>query len=92
MRRYEMPERPQFLETPTQAQALLVVTSESKAPDRFVEDGKSRLHSHDIPNCTGCFHVRRTVKAATSFSKKKTAHYVCLTEVFRERPRKLPAI
>jgi hypothetical protein len=82
-----------FLEaTPTQARALLIVTSESKAPDRFVEDGKSRLHSHEIPKCAGCFHVRRTVKAAASFSNKTTAHYVCLIEVFREQPQRLPAI
>jgi hypothetical protein len=82
-----------FLEaTPTQARGLLIVISESKAPDRFVEDGKSRLHTHDIPNCNGYFHVRRTVKAAASFSNKKTAHYVCLIEVFRERPQRLPAI
>ena len=45
-----------------------------------------------VGNCTGCFHVRRTVKAAASFSNKKTAHYLCLIEVFRERPQRLPAI
>ena len=78
--------------TPTHARGFLVVTSEAKAPTRFVEDGKSRLHSHDIPGCTGCFHVRRTVKAAASFSNKETAHYVCLIEVFRQRPQKLPKV
>lgn len=82
-----------FLSTSqTNARAFLVIVSESKALTRFVFEGKSRLGTHDIPNSTGCFHVRRTVKAAASFSKKSSAHYVCLLEVFCERPKKLPAI
>lgn len=83
----------QFLNsTPTQARAFLIVVSESKAPKRFVEDGKSKLGSNDIPGANGCFHVRRTVKAAASFSNKSTAHYVSLIEVFSERPKRLPKI
>jgi len=78
--------------TETNARAFLIVVSESKAPTRFVKDGKSILGSHSLPDSGGCYHVRRTVKAAASFSNKNTAHYVCLIEVFRERPRKLPRI
>lgn len=78
--------------TQTQARAFLIVVSESKAPSRFVAEGKSRLGTFLIPDSDGCFHVRRTVKAAASFSNKSSAHYVCLLEVFRERPKKLPKI
>ncbi|WP_136661683.1 hypothetical protein [Nitratireductor sp. XY-223] len=65
------------------ARTFLFVVSESRAHPRFVKDGKSILGVHDIPNCGGHFRVRRTVKAAASFSGKETAHYVCLIEVFR---------
>ncbi|WP_155987027.1 hypothetical protein [Thioalkalivibrio sp. ALE11] len=78
--------------TQTNARAFLIVVSESKAPARFVAGGKSRLGSHPIPDSLGCFHVRRTVKAAASFSNKNSAHYVCLIEVFRDRPTPLPKI
>lgn len=78
--------------TPTQARAFLIVVSESKAPRRFVANGKSILGTHPIPDSDGCFHVRRTVKAAASFSNKSSAHYVCLLEVFHVRPQKLPKI
>jgi hypothetical protein len=78
--------------TQTNARAFLIIVSESKAPKRFVFDGKSRRGSNSIPNSEGCFHVRRTVKAAASFSKKSSAHYVCLIEVFRKSPKKLPKI
>ncbi len=78
--------------TQTQARAFLVIVSESKAPTRFVSEGKSRLGTHKVPGTGGCFHVRRTVKAAASFSNKSSAHYVCLLEVFLERPKKLPKI
>ena len=64
------------------ARAFLFVMSESSAPRRFVKNGKSWLGAHPIPNCSGNFRVRRTVKAASSFSGKETAHYVCLIEVF----------
>lgn len=74
------------------ARCFLFVVSESKAPSRFVKDGKSQLGPKTIPGGSGRFHVRRTVKAAASFSNKRTAHYVCLLEVFRDRPQKLPAI
>lgn len=78
--------------TQTNARAFLILVSESKAPPRFVIGGKSQLGSHSIPGSQGCFHVRRTVKAAASFSNKHSAHYVCLIEVFRSRPKKLPTI
>ena len=61
---------------------FLFVVSESLAPRRFVKDGKSILGAHPIPGCTGHFRVRRSVKAAASFSGKESAHYVCLLEVF----------
>ena len=66
------------------ARAFLFVVSESSAPGRFVKNGKSWLGSHAIPNCSGNFRVRRTVKAAASFSGKSKAQYVCLVEVFLE--------
>lgn len=78
--------------TPTNARAFLIVVSESRAPARFVSEGKSRLGSHSVPGTNGCFHVRRTVKASASFSLRSAAHYVCLIEVFRERPKALPKI
>ena len=59
-----------------------IVVSEGAAPTRFVHDGKSKLINQKIPGCDGYFRVRRTVKAAASFSKKSAAHYVCLVEVF----------
>ena len=61
---------------------FLIVVSESLAPRRFVKDGRSILGPHPIPKCTGHYRVRRSVKAAASFSGKETAHYVCLVEVF----------
>lgn len=63
---------------------FLFVVSESLAPRRFVKDGKSILGVHTIPGSTGHFRVRRSVKAAASFSGKESAHYVCLLEVFLE--------
>ena len=78
--------------TETHARAFLIVVGESRAPPRFVGDGKSRLGSFEIPGSDGCFHVRRTVKAAASFSAKRSAHYVCLVEVFTDRPKKLPSV
>lgn len=62
---------------------FLLVVSESRAPSRFVKDGKSKLGAHEIPGTSGKFHVRRSVKAAASFSGKESAHYVCLIEIFR---------
>ena len=81
-----------LLSHPGNVRCFLILISEAKAPTRFVLNGKSKLGTHEIPNCDGCFHVRRTVKAAASFSNKKSAHYVCLIEVFTERPKKLPKI
>jgi hypothetical protein len=64
------------------SRAFLFVVAESLAPRLFVKDGKSILGARDIPGVTGHFRVRRTVKAAASFSGKESAHYVCLVEVF----------
>lgn len=64
------------------ARAFLFIVSESNAPSRFVKSGKSWLGAHEIPKCTGNFRVRKTVKAAASFSGKEKAHYVCLIEIF----------
>lgn len=77
----------------TQARAFLIVASEGNLPKRFVDEkkGNSRLHSHEIPGTTGCYHVRRTVKAAASFERKKTANFVCIVEVFNKKPNKLPS-
>ena len=76
----------------TEARAFLIVASEAKLPQRFVEDkGSSKLDKHDIPGTTGCYHVRRTVKAAPSFIKTGSAHYVCIVEIFTKPPKKLPA-
>lgn len=74
-----------FLQVATAGtRCFLFVVSESLAPRRFVKDGKSVLGAHAIPGCTGHFRVRRSVKAAASFSGKESAHYVCLLEVFLE--------
>ena len=72
------------------ARAFFILASESSLPSRFVdsEKGISRLHAHKIPKTNGVFHVRRTVKAAASFKKKKTAHYVSIAEVFSDPPAK----
>ena len=73
------------------ARALLILASEAQLPERFVgEAGVSRLYKHDIPNSEGCYHVRRTVKAAHSFKRKEHANYVCVVEVFTKPPQKLP--
>ena len=66
------------------ARAFLFVVSENSVPSRFVKNGKSWLGSHKIPQCNGNYRVRRTVKAAASFSGHKRAQYVCLIEVFLE--------
>lgn len=74
--------------TRTQARAFLFVVCEGRAHPRFIRDGKSRLGVHDLPGNIGHFRVRRTVKAAASFSRKESAHYVCLIEVFLRRSDK----
>jgi hypothetical protein len=66
---------------------FLFIVSESHAPKRFVKDGKSISGAHPIPGTTGNYRVRRSVKAAASFSGKESAHYVCLLEVFLEGQR-----
>jgi hypothetical protein len=61
---------------------FLFIVSESRAPRHFVKDGKSIFGSHAIPGTSGKYRVRRSLKAAASFSGKESAHYVCLLEVF----------
>jgi hypothetical protein len=74
-----------FLQVATAGtRCFLFVVSESHAPRRFVKNGKSIRGAHPIPDCTGHFRVRRSVKAAASFSSKVSAHYVCFLEVFLE--------
>jgi len=74
-----------FLQVATAGtRCFLFVVSEGLAPRRFVKDGKSILGAHPIPGATGHFRIRRSVKAAASFSGKESAHYVCLLEVFLE--------
>ncbi|MBN3797217.1 hypothetical protein [Burkholderia sp. Ac-20392] len=74
-----------FLQVARQGtRCFLFIVSESYAPRRFVKDGRSILGAHPVPGTTGNFRVRRSVKAAASFSGKETAHYVCLLEVFLE--------
>ena len=68
--------------THTQARAFLFVVCEGRSHPRFIKNGKSILGVHELTGKQGHFRVRRTVKAAASFSGKETAHYVCLVEVF----------
>lgn len=77
-----------------EARAFLIIASESDLPERFVDpdQGISRLHPHPIPDSDGVYHVRRTVKAASSFEKKTSAHYVCICEVFAKPLSKLPKV
>ena len=65
--------------------AFLLVASEAKAPNMFVTDGQSIRGKVPIDGSTGYFMVRRTLKAAGSFSRKASANYVCLVEVFAPR-------
>lgn len=75
--------------TGNDVRAFLVIASEAHLPERFVVDaGHSRLHPHQIPGTKGAYYVRRTVKAAPSFQRTGSAHYVCMVEVFAEaRPK-----
>lgn len=75
-----------------EARAFLFVVSEGHAHRRFVKDGKSILGVHEIPDCDGHYRIRRTVKAAASFSGKETAHYVNLIEVFRHKAERAAPI
>ena len=74
-----------------EARAFLIVAAESSLPERFVDPdkGESKLHAHPIPDTTGVYHVRRTVKAASNFKKIESAHYVSIVEVFSEPPAKV---
>lgn len=69
----------------TDVRAFLLVASEAKAPNMFVTDGQSIRGKVPINGSTGYFMVRRTLKAAGSFSRKASANYVCLVEVFAPR-------
>lgn len=76
-----------------EARAFLIIAAESELPDRFVDRnrGTSRLNAHKIAETGGVYHVRRTVKAASSFERKESAHYICIVEIFSEPLKKLPA-
>lgn len=64
-------------------QALMFLVSEAERPNRFVnEDGLTRTGRQQIPGSHGYFRVRRTLKAAPAFTKKHSAQYGCLIEVF----------
>lgn len=65
-----------------EARAFLLVISEKRAPSRFVVGGNSVRRFVDIPNANGRFKVRRTLKAASSFNRTESAHYVSIIEVF----------
>ena len=68
--------------------AFLVVASEAEQPRRFVRAGKSRLGKKPVPGMHGWhFRVRRTTKAAASFSALKAQHYICMLEVFKDSTR-----
>lgn len=73
-----------LLVSDSNVRGFLVVVAESRAPTRFVKNGKSILGKHDIPRTDGHYRVRRSVKAAASFSGTESAHYVCLIEVFKK--------
>ena len=65
--------------------AFLVIASEARQPGRFVSNGKSRLGKTPVPNSPEWhYRVRRTCKAAASFSALKAQHYVCMLEIFRD--------
>ena len=64
---------------------FLILVSEAKQPARFVSDGKSRLGRFALPGMPGWhFRVRRTTKAAASYTALKAQHYICMLEVFRD--------
>lgn len=69
--------------TNANVQAFLLVICEGRAPSRFVQNGVSVRGLKQIPNTNGHYRVRRTVKAASSFSGKSSAQYVCLIEALK---------
>ncbi len=65
------------------SRTFLLVISEARRPTRFVDtEGKSILKKQTIPNSDGHFKVRRTWKAAHAFTKRESAQYACLIEVY----------
>lgn len=63
--------------------AFVFVISEAERPHRFVnEDGHSVRGDHHLPDCQGHYRVRRTWKAAHAFTRRDSAQYACLLEVF----------
>jgi len=68
--------------SPSDVRAFLLVASEARTPGMFVKNGQSIRRRVSIDGTTGYFMVRRTLKAAGSFSKQSSANYVCLVEVF----------
>lgn len=72
-----------FKSTNSDARAFLFVLSEADRNDRFVDErGKSRLGAQNIPNSTGTFRVRRTLRAAPAYTKRDSANYASIIEVY----------
>lgn len=63
--------------------ALLFLVSEAKRPTRFVSpEGRAILGENAIPGTSAKYRVRRACKATAAFSRKESAHYACIVEVF----------
>lgn len=65
---------------------FLFLISEAKRPKSFVNtNGLSFRKKHKIPKYNCLYAVRRTWKAAHSFSKLERVQYACLIEVYSEK-------
>ncbi|WP_323772662.1 hypothetical protein [Alcanivorax sp.] len=67
-----------------EVRAYLMVISEKGRPDNFVNE-KGRAITGKQKTKGGFYHVRRVCKASSSFSRKESAHYACVLEVFSEQ-------
>lgn len=64
------------------ARAFLVVLSETGRNDRFVtEAGKTRIGRHPVPGMKAMYYIRRTVKAASAYTKRDAGNYATIVEV-----------
>jgi len=62
---------------------MLFLISEARRPDRFVgPDGVRSKVTYSIPKTNAYFRVIRACKASSRFSRRDTAHYACILEVF----------
>lgn len=64
-----------------QIRTYLMVVSEKGRPKEFVNKN-GRAITGKKPVEGGFYYVRRVCKASSSFSRKETAHYACVLEVF----------